>query len=296
MNQNKKSTARGREPAEAATPALVTQLNELLQRRLRDAIGNDRFGGLGQLADWREGLVDGVDVAHLEQRHHALRSRLARPECAMALALNSFLPWHGHMAGLRLCGTEGFTDLQFDGRCPTGVRGTPPHVDVIAAGAKGVVGACVRVYDYLGLRPSIMSAGYRTLVVGEGMSAWAELLSEAAAFRYLDVAALAKIAIGLGRIFTRRPVRLLYLFLEPEQAAALHFAGHRAELAQAIARTAGSLVTLDGRSLHELWRDWCVGSAPATVRASASELSRRYGVVLPPAGRSTEGWLARRRD
>ena len=72
----------------------------------------------------------------------------------MALALNSFLPWHGHMAGLRLCGTEGFTDLQFDGRCPTGVRGTPPHVDVIAAGAKGVVGACVRVYDYLGLRPS----------------------------------------------------------------------------------------------------------------------------------------------
>ncbi len=161
---------------------------------------------------------------------------------------------------------------------------------------KGVVGACVRVYDYLGLRPSVMSAGYRTLVVGEGMSAWVGLLSEAAAFRYLDVAALAKIAIGLGRIFTRRPVRLLYLFLEPEQAAALHFAGHRAELAQAIARTAGSLVTLDGRSLHELWRDWCVGSAPATVRASASELSRRYGVVLPPAGRSTEGWLARRRD
>ena len=200
------------------------------------------------------------------------------------------------MAGLRLCGTDGFTDLQFDGRCPTGVRGTPPHVDVIAAGAKGVVGACVRVYDYLGLRPSIMSAGYRTLVVGEGMSVWAELLSEGATFRYLDVVALAKIAIGLGRIFTHRPVRLLYLFLEPQHAGTPHFAGHRTELAQAIGRTAGSLVTLDGRSLHELWRDWYVGNAPATVRTSASELSRRYGVVLPPAGRSTEGWWARRRD
>jgi hypothetical protein len=112
------------------------------------------------------------------------------------------------------------------------------------------------------------------------------VLQEAAGFRYLDVAGLAKVAIGLGRIFTRRPVGLLYLFLEPAGATAPAFAAHRAELDRVVEHTAGSAVTLTGRSLHELWDEWRNGDTPATIRATAAELCRRYGVTMPAAARA----------
>jgi hypothetical protein len=94
------------------------------------------------------------------------------------------------------------------------------------------------------------------------------------------------VAIGLGRIFTRRPVALLYLFLEPAGATAPAFAAHRAELDSVIERTAGSTVTLTGRSLHELWDEWCSGDTPAAVRTTAAELCRRYGVAMPASSRA----------
>ena len=285
MNQNNAGSARGREPASTAAPPLGSLLNEHLQLQLRQVIGPDRFGAMGELLDWRLGLVGEIDARDLTGRVGMLCARLSRPESAMALALNSFLPWRDHIEGLELCGSNGFTELHFDGRCPTGVRGTPPHVDVIAAGPGGVVGACVHAFDYLGHRRSPTSAAYRSLALEENMAPWATVLQDAATFRHLDAAGLAKVAIGLGRIFTRRPVHLLYLFLEPPGAVAPAFVAHRAELDRIIERTAQSGVTLSGSSLHELWAHWCGEDTPASVRASATELSRRYGVVFPAAAR-----------
>ena len=212
-------------------PALAALLIELLQSRLRQEIGAERFGRQGQLADWRLGLVDGIDPANLTGRLQAMCPRLTRPECAMALALNSFLPWREQLETLRLAGSTGFTELFFGTRCPTGVRGTPPNVDMIVAGPEGVVGAVVRVFDYLAPRRSGMSPGYRSLKVVDDMTGWVQLLQDGAAFDHVDAAGLAKIAIGLSRIFQHRPVTLLYLFLEPREPATAIFAAHRAELA-----------------------------------------------------------------
>jgi hypothetical protein len=286
VNQNKAGTARGRESVGAGTLSLATMLNEHLQRQLREAIGPERFGAVGELTDWRLGLAGRIDADSLTGRVRSLCPRLSRPESAMAIALNSFLPWQGNIESLRLGGVGGFTELHFDGRCPTGVRGTPPHVDVIAAGPAGVAGVCVRVFDYLGSRRPSSAAAYRSLAVEAGMTSWTAVLQEAAAYRYLDVAGLAKVAIGLGRIFMRRPIALLYLFHEPADAAAPAFAAHRAELGRVIERTAGSTVSLTGRSLHELWGEWCKGDTPVAVRAAAAELCRRYEVAMPTSARA----------
>jgi hypothetical protein len=272
---------RGAEADVTARAALAAHLSDLLQRRLRELIGPDRFGGLGQLMDWRLGLVDGIDPTRLSRRVETLRQRLCRPDCAMALALNSFLPWCEQPRGLCLAGTRGFAELHFDGRCPTGVRGTPPHIDVIASGPQGVVGATVRVFDYLGPRRSQLSAAYRSLRVAEEMQGWVELMGDGASFQHLDVASLAKIAIGLQRIFVRRPIRLLYLFLEPFGHPASAFAAHRAELERLGAITGGSAVAFSACSFHELWRSWGAEDTPERVRAIAAELAHRYNVVMP---------------
>lgn len=272
------------EAVRAADPALATLLNELLQRRLRHAIGAERFGPQDRLVDWRSGLVDGIAPEAMTGRLQAMCPRLARPESAMALIINSFLPWQACLATLRLADAQGFTELYFGTRCPTGVRGTPPNVDVVASGPGVVAAATVRVFDYLAPKRAALSAGYRSLQVPEGMAAWGRLVQDGGSFTHVDVAGLAKVALGLSRVFQHRPIRLLYLFLEPRNPDEAAFAAHRAEIAQVVEGVAGCDVGFGACSLHELWQGWCSDDTPAGVRAIAAELGRRYAVVMPRRG------------
>ena len=264
-----------------ADPALAAHLTELLQRRLREAIGAERFNAHGRLIDWRSGLVEGVEPGPSARRLQAMGMRLARPDGAMTLVLNSFLPWQDRLDGLRLAGADGFAELFFATRCPTGARGTPPSVDLVLLGPQQVIAGAARVFDYLAPRRPELSDAYRNLEAPAGMQAWLELMRDAASFRHVDVVGLAKLAIGLCRIFVDRRVRLLYLFLEPRQAEAPIFAAHRAEIARMAGLVADSAVGLAASSLHELWESWCRQDTPPKVRAIAAELARRYGVAMP---------------
>jgi len=237
------------------------------------------------LASWQAGLATGVSADLLNRQLLDLRPRLKRPDSAIALALNSFLPWLDHLDILQLTGVRQFLELNFDTRCPTGVRGTPPHIELVASGQAGVVGVTVRVFEYLTMRQSSLSAAYTTLAVPTSLAPWARLMrmtaDDPASYRYVDVPALSKLAIGLGRIFAHRPVRLLYVFLEPMAAAAVPFAQHRAELARLVELTSESAVPLVACSFHELWEEWCAGEAPTALRAVAMGLRHRYAVVMP---------------
>ena len=231
--------------------------------------------------------LEAGDVANrMAQRLRELGSRAQRPEGAMAMALSSFLPWMDHPEGLELAGITRFRELNFDARCPTGIRGTPPHIEVVASGPAGVVGVTVHVFDYLMPHQIKLSAGYATLQVPPAMEAWAELMRTSVAghnpFHYVDVPTLGKLAVGLGRIFQHRPVRLLYLFLEPVDAAVFRpFVEHRMELARLTELTQDSGVTFFAISFHELWEEWCAAETPAKLRAIAAQLSRGYAVATP---------------
>lgn len=260
--------------------ARAQALQQSLVRQLRDAFGDGDLLAAGIAPDRRTAWPGGVVLP--DGRWRELRGRLTRPETAPALALASFLPWLPYVASLRLAGMEGFRELHFDARCPTGVRGTPPHIDFMASGASGVAGATVRVFDYLVRRPARISSAYASLAVPPGLQAWAAHLRSDAwtGFRHLDVVALAKLAVGIGRIFAGRQVRLVYLYLEPQAGAdGAPFRRHREELARLADGTAGAAVTLWPLSFHELWADWQDAGTPEPVRGIVAELSRRYAVA-----------------
>ena len=133
-----------------AAPGSYAELAQLLQQglraRLRGLLGADSFNrATGNLLDWQTGLTSEPhgDVPGLHRQ--GLRQGLQRPDSCMALAATSFLPWAQHFDRLALCGLEDFTEIHFDGRCPTGVRGTPPHIEVLASGPSGVVGVTVQI-------------------------------------------------------------------------------------------------------------------------------------------------------
>lgn len=271
---------------ESGSPSLAPLLQQALSRRLREVIGADQFSNFSHLQNWQAGLATGIPPHLMRHRLLELRPRLARPDSAMALVLNSFLPWLETPDALQLAGMGQFQELNFDTRCPTGVRGTPPHIELVASGPNGVVGATVRVFDYLAMRPSSLSAAYASLAVPPSLAPWASLMRRAMSdpqdFRYVDIPALSKLAVGLGRIFVHRPVCLLYLFLEPVDVGhSPAFAGHRAELARLTELTGASAVPLVASSFHELWKEWRAGDAPTALKAVASELSRRYAVAMP---------------
>ena len=88
----------------------------------------------GRLIDWRSSLLPAT-LNCLEDRHLTTLDpgRRRVPEAGAVIALNSFLPWEQHSGDLRLADLSSVDKLTFDARCPTGVRGTPPHLDMIAA-------------------------------------------------------------------------------------------------------------------------------------------------------------------
>ena len=283
-------TARAHHPAGlivvVAEPSSIgAALQQALARSLRESNSSARGSAPDQPFSWPLALEAGDVANRMAQRLRELGSRARRPEDPMAMALSSFLPSMDHPEGLELAGITRFRELNFDARCPTGIRGTPPHIEVVASGPAGVVGVTVHVFDYLMPRQIKLSAGYATLQVPPAMEAWAELMRTSVAghdpFHYVDVPTLGKLAVGLGRIFQHRPVRLLYLFLEPVDAVVSSpFVEHRMELARLTELTQDSGVMFFAISFHELWEEWCAAD-PAKLRAVAAQLSRCYAVATP---------------
>jgi hypothetical protein len=269
---------------------LHQRLGRALAGRLRLAIGASRFAPDGRLASWDDALVPGVDGSLLDSlAREACAAGLRQPASPTALAINSFLNWRSAPGMLELAGFAGFRELHFAARCPTGVRGTPPLLDVVALGDQGVVAVAARSVEYLAEPGGRMAPAYGGLRLRDGLAAWGGLLGGGgegsggrgtARFRRVDALALVKKAIGLANTFPDRRVRLLYLFLEPEDAAGLGpFAAHRAELAELAERTSGSAVELQAQSFGELWAAWSARGEPPWLRDIAARLRARYAVA-----------------
>jgi hypothetical protein len=266
---------------------LAAGLQRTLSAQLKRCIGPERFRGAGRLIDWRDGILPGLDpIATDRLVHPGIRRRLHEPASAAALCVYSLLPWAGELSRLTLCDIGGFNDIRFDVRLPTGARGTPPVIHALAIGDGGVVGITARLFDYVSPRASRLASTYAGVALPEPMAPWqhvAQALDRPAPSQHpaVDGLQLTKLALGLARIFPRRPIRLLYLFLEPAGRDGAHvFDGHRASLGAVVAATREAAVTFTSSSFHELWEGWS-GRDDRAMRGIVAELSRRYTVALP---------------
>lgn len=266
----------------------------LLQRidlALFSALRNDWDDG-ADLADGRirepkrlliKGVADRVWPVALE------RVRLDTPHSSMALVINSFFPWQKDVARLPLGSRRGFDAVQFNVRCPTGLRGTPPHLDLMALCDDHVVGVTVRAVDYLKRKKSTISETYdQALGETPGMAPWQALLETwragDAVYDYVDVAALAKYATALGRTFPDRTSTLVYLYWEPLDAASYdEFRHHRQELVALTAAVADARVKVVAESFDVLWQHWLDQDGPDWIAAHVSRLRSRYAVSIGAA-------------
>ena len=266
--------------------SLAQRTGWALAEALRHDRGRRAMSADGRIRRRSDLLIEGVEDNQLPEAFD--RSRLRSPDSSAALAINAFLPWQQAPAELPLGGWTGFDAIQFEVRCPTGLRGTPPHLDLLALRGQRAVAVTVRCCEYLSRRKSPIAASYdRLLAETPGVEAWLRQLERLRrapdAYRHLDLGALIKFALALGRTFPDRVTTLLYLYWEPLDADAFEeFRRHRAELAGVASAVEGARITLVAQNLVALCDDWSARRSPSWLRHHVARLRARYCVALAP--------------
>lgn len=274
----------------AQSSSLAQRTGFALAQALRDDCPSEPLHADGRIRRVRDLLIDGVEHDRLPDALD--RARMRQPHSAAALAINSFLPWRAAADQLPLDRWVGFDAIQLVVRCPTGLRGTPPHLDVLALRGRAAVAATVRCTEYLSRRRSSVAPSYdRLLAQTPGLDPWLHQLEQLRAapdeLQHIDLGALVKHALALGRTFPDRPATLLYLYWEPLDADRFaEFGAHRRELADLAQAVQEARVAFASRSLHSLWRHWGAQASPPWLSRHVERLRARYEVTLVSTDRS----------
>lgn len=202
---------------------------------------------------------------------------------AVGLTSACFGPWQRQVRHLHLAGSTGFERLQLNARCPTGMRGTPPVLSVLAVGPSIAAGVSVSATEYLARRRPRPAA--EPAPGHSGLDAWARLWAEEAAddgpYRFLNAHLLIKQAFGLVALFPDQDLALHYLYWQPSNWERFEvFRRHNEEIRSFAEAVDGGRVRFVGRSLTQQLDEWDGPGAAPWLQNHVERLRRRYDVAF----------------
>ena len=271
----------------------MTTTLERAKARLLDAAVRARPGAQFDAAGYATGvegnLVDGVSKDLFEADYrvgagHELEGKMRAAHSSAALVVNTFAPWRQSPSTLLLAKSTGFSSLQFEAIFPTGLGGTPPHLDLMAYGPSPVAVES-KCLEYLTPKAALFSRSYDTIADARCNSPWFGLIEvlrrDPARYRYLDAAQLVKHALGLMKAPFIEDVVLLYLYWEPvNHAQFAEFQVHREEIASVQAELKDARPRLQSLTYTELWDGWQSSSDAQWLRAHLARLWERYRIEI----------------
>ena len=235
-----------------------------------------------------ENLVAGVRLEQFEAdlRRGAgdeLRMKFCALHSSAALAVNTFAPFKKRPGDVVLLGSGGFTSLEFEKPLPTGLKGTPPNLDVWLEREQEVIAVESKLLEYFEPKEAKFKDKYQRTALHWTEPCWWEVLEDAKAAgkRHLDVAQLVKHYFGISNHVRKNSVgsaTLLYLFWEPLNWMDVAVCRqHRAEVEELAKRVANSGVKFLWMTYPQLWEAW---SAVPLLVPHAANLKARYGVSM----------------
>lgn len=267
----------------------VVALRDAFARQRPDIVIDDK----GYVADFRDTLPPLVTPEDFEADLRAgdgneLQNKFRAAHSSSGLAVNCFAPFRRRIADLTLPTGTSFEALQFERKCPTGLRGgRPPNLDVLLSSPGGVIGVESKLTEYLSVQRAAFSPAYADQIrdARRAQGYFREMLrlvDTPDSYVWLDAAQLIKHAFGLAWTFGDRPVTLLYLYWEPANPdASPEFAAHRQEIATFAERVAGSTPEFRSMSYPDLWRYWREATpVPAWLIGHLDQLTARYLVQI----------------
>jgi len=245
----------------------------------------------GYVQDPAENLLDDIGLQDFEADLRQgdgkeLEGKFRAAHSSSALAVNNFAPFKRRPGSLSLAEIAGLGVLQFERKCPTDLKGTPPNLDLVVESDSGVVGVESKCTEFLCRHIAKFRPAYAERIRDERRSGpwFAEMLrltDDPTNYAWLDAAQLVKHAFGLARTFHGRRTILLYLFWEPTNASSFSILDeHRQEVSIFSGRVAGGFPEFKAMSYRELWRDWESGLPPDWLRAHLQRLRARYEIAI----------------
>lgn len=272
-------------PGMIRTRALRALRNAFL--RTRPEIGLDDRGYVHRFS---ENLLPGVRAKDFETDLRSgdgneLQGKFRAVHSSSALAVNAFAPFRTRLPELVLPGSGPFSGLEFERKCPNGLRGKSPNLDLLLEGPEEVVGIESKLAEPMTATRAKFSPQYRKRLRDRlGSSAWFQemcrLEEDPNRYGFLDAAQLVKHAFGLIYTFPDRNVKLLYLFWEPRNSRDHpFFSEHRRQVAEFAKSVQDSGPAFDAMSHGELWRHWSAATSP-WLSAHIGNLQARYEIHL----------------
>jgi hypothetical protein len=262
-----------------------SRVKEDLKRKLWERAG-EGYDADGYFPRVEDNLLPGVELRQFEVdmregAGHELRKKLRAIHSSSALVVNTFAPFRDRLGDLAILGQSGYRELCFEKPLPTGLPGTPPHVDVWLRRERGVVAVESKLLEYFQPREAKYKESYTRTALPWAEDCWRGVLEESKASgkHHLDVAQLVKHYLGLSRCKREEGlsfVTLLYLFWEPSGAPEIAVCRqHRVEVEELAKRVAGSAISFKWMSYPQLWADW--QEIPSMAKHVVN-LKARYGV------------------
>lgn len=247
----------------------------------QDALGTDRYAAAvsaNLLYAMSKETQDNFDAGSGQESDGKMRA----PHSSSALAVNVFEPWRARPGKLELAGVGSFETIVFEKKCPTGLSGTPPHLDLVAEAADDVVAVESKCLEYLTPKVPHFAPSYQTLADNYGTRSWFRHVEKKTASRsHLDIAQLVKHWLGLCQAYSDRRVTLLYAYWEPQNwRQVAECRRHRSEIQEFADRVAGDAVRFAAISYRELSAEWERHPGAPWVTGHIARLRQRYAVVI----------------
>ena len=233
---------------------------------------------------WKD--LEGGDGSELSDSSTA-PAKFCAAYSSSALVVNTLGPFRHSPNDLELSGFSGFSESQFERKCPTGLGGKPPNLDFLAAGPNILVAVESKFLEPLRPKKASFKNGYVSIIRDLADPAWQamykSLLDDPTRFVHLDAAQLVKHYLGIQNAFRNCRVAkvLVYLYWEPINAEDIaEFVLHRYEVAQFSSEIRESGVRFVALSYPRLWRNWSMGSGWGGMPSHLDALMRRYNLSI----------------
>lgn len=241
----------------------------------------------GYLAKPEMNLLPGVKPEMIKNDYengkgHEWGRKFRAIHSSAALAANTFGRWKSESARLMFAGQTGFDKLKLEAKCPTGLGGTPPHLDVLLASTDTVIGIESKLLEPLSLTKPEFSASYSRERLPLCEDSWWTLLENMRQrpTSRLDAAQLIKHYLGLRHSYPGlNNVLLVYLFWKPLNANEFDEYKRHAEELEAFQRAIqhSNKVKFMALDYLQLWDEW---EKDRNMAEHAKLLKDRYCVMI----------------
>jgi hypothetical protein len=244
----------------------MQNLTEKAKTALRGRFAG-RVDAKGYVSFPQDNLIEGVRFEDFEQDLRSgagdeLRTKFCAVHSSSAIVANTFAPFKEKPADLILLGQQGFEPPIFEKTIPTGLGGTPPHLDVWLKRGGHVMAVESKLTEHLAPKQAEFRESYQRSALPYAEDCWWDVLTDAksAGKRYLDVAQLVKHYLGLVRFLREKKpesATLLYLFWEPTNAMEFDACRrHRDEVAKLAESVGQSDIIFRWTTYDQLWNEW----------------------------------------